>query len=62
LPLAQAFLFLNIRLRNKDIKLNLKKDFSLTQLIYYFRSTPPPLPEVFNKTDDDKKDNTQIAS
>ncbi|CAF4832341.1 unnamed protein product, partial [Rotaria socialis] len=25
-------------------------------------STPPPLPEVFNKSDEDKKDNTQIAS
>ncbi|CAF0818282.1 unnamed protein product [Rotaria sp. Silwood1] len=25
-------------------------------------STPPPLPDVFNKPDDDKKDNTQIAS
>jgi hypothetical protein len=28
----------------------------------YFRSTPPPLPEVFNKADDDTKNNTQIAS
>ncbi|CAF2232445.1 unnamed protein product [Rotaria magnacalcarata] len=25
-------------------------------------STPPPLPEVLNKSDEDKKDNTQIAS
>jgi len=31
-------------------------------IYFYFRSTPPPLPEVFNKADDDTKNNTQIAS
>lgn len=36
--------------------------FQLNRFVFLSRSTPPPLPEVFNKTDDDKKDNTQIAS
>jgi len=31
-------------------------------LFLFFRSTPPPLPDVFNKADDEKKDSTQIAS